>query len=116
MKKQIIQKSAKSVEVQVDVVLVKEGEFFVALCPSLNVSSYGHTEQEAKIVFDEALQIFINETDKRGNLEKEVLRNGWILQQYPSLSYKPPKLSIFPNADAYKKSKAKFKEKIAFPL
>ena len=57
MKKQLIQKSAKSVEVHVDVVLVKEGEFFVALCPSLNVSSYGHTEKEAKTAFDEALQI-----------------------------------------------------------
>ena len=58
MKKQIIQKTAKSVEVQVDVVLIKEGKFFVALCPSLTVSSYGHTEQEAKIAFDEALHIF----------------------------------------------------------
>ena len=116
MKKQIIQQSARSVEVQVDVVLVKEGEFFVALCPSLNVSSYGHTEREAKKGFDEALQIFITETDKKGNLEKELLKNGWILQQYPNLSYKPPKLSVFPDAEAYKKSKLKFKEKIAFPL
>ncbi len=116
MKKQIILKSAKTVEVQVDVILVKDGDFFIALCPSLNVSSYGHTEKEAKTGFDEALQIFITETDKKGNLEKELLRFGWILQQHPKVSYKPPKLSIFPNAEEYKKSKLKFKEKIAFPL
>ena len=116
MKKQVIQKTAKSVGVQVDVVLVKKGEFFVGLCPSLNVSSYGHTEKEAKVAFDEALQIFITETDKKGNLEKELLKNGWILQQHLNLSYTPPKLSVFPNGDAYKKSKLKFKEKIALPL
>ena len=116
MKKQVIKKSARSVEVQVDVVLIKEGEFYVALCPSLNVSSYGQTQGEAKTAFDEALKIFISETDKKGNLEKELLKNGWVLQQQPKLSYKPPKLSVFPDAAAYKKSKLKFKEKIAFPL
>ena len=116
MKKQIIKKTAKSVEVQVDVVLIKDGEYYVALCPSLNVSSYGQTQVEAKEAFNEALKIFISETDKKGNLEKELLKNGWVLQQLPKLSYKPPKLSVFPDAAAYKKSKMKFKEKIAFPL
>ena len=116
MKKQIIKKTAKSVEVQVDVVLIKDGEYYVALCPSLNVSSYGQTQVEAKEAFNEALKIFISETDKKGNLEKELLKNGWVLQQLPKLSYKPPKLSVFPDAAAYKKNKMKFKEKIAFPL
>ena len=116
MKKQVIKKTAKSVEVQVDVVLVKEGAYYVALCPSLNVSSYGTTQVEAKVAFDEALQIFINETDKNGNLEKELLRFGWVLQQQPVASYKPPKLSVFPQAAAYKKNKLKFKEKVAIPL
>ena len=87
MKKQIIKKTAKSVEVQVDVVLIKDGEYYVALCPSLNVSSYGQTQVEAKEAFNEALKIFISETDKKGNLEKELLKNGWVLQQLPKLSY-----------------------------
>ncbi len=116
MKKQAIKKSIKSVEVQVDVVLIKEGEFFVALCPSLNISTYGDSEQDAKKSFDEALHIFIEETDKKGNLEKELLKFGWTLQQQPEAFYKPPRLSVFPNAEAYKKSKLKFKEKIALPL
>ena len=103
MKKQVIKKSAKYVEVQVDVVLIRDGEYYVALCPSLNVSSYGETQVEAKQAFDEALQIFISETDKKGNLEKELLKYGWVLQQQPKISYTPPKLSIFPNAVAYKK-------------
>jgi predicted RNase H-like HicB family nuclease len=116
MKKQITNKSATSVEVQIDIILVKEGEYYVALCPSLNVSSYGETQKEAKSAFDEALKIFISETDKNGNLEKELLKNGWVLQQQPKPSYKPPRLSVFPDAAAYKKSKLKFKEKIAIPL
>ena len=116
MKKETFKKAALSVEVQVDVVLIKDGKYYVALCPSLNVSSYGKTEKEAKLAFNEALEIFITETDKRGSLEKELLKNGWILQQQPKLSYKPPKLSVFPDALAYRKSKLKFKEKIALPL
>ena len=116
MKKQTIKKAALSVEVQVDIILVKDGEYYVALCPSLNVSSYGQTQKEAKSAFDEALKIFITETDKKGNLEKELLKNGWVLQQQPKLSYKPPKLSVFPDAAVFKKNKLKFKEKIAFPL
>ncbi len=60
MKKQAIKKTAKSVQVQVDVLLVKEGEFFVAFCPSLNISSYGDTDKDAKKAFDEALQLFPN--------------------------------------------------------
>lgn len=116
MKNETLKNTAISVEVQVDVVLIKEGEYYVALCPSLNVSSYGETQKEAKLAFDEALKIFISETDKKGNLEKELLKNGWVLQQQPKLSYKPPKLSVFPDALTYTKSKLKFKEKIAFPL
>jgi len=57
MKKQTIKKSARSIEVKVDVVLVKEGDYYVALCPSLNVSSYGQSQEEAKAAFDEALKI-----------------------------------------------------------
>ena len=116
MKKEAIKKIAKSVIVKVDVVLIKDVEYYVALCPSLNVSSYGKTQKDAKLAFDEALQIFISETDKKGNLEKELLKHGWVLQQQPKVSYKPPELSVFPDAAAYKKNKLKFKEKIAFPL
>ena len=116
MKKQSVKKAAISVEVQVDVLMLKDGEYYVALCPSLNVSSYGQTQKEAKQAFDEALKIFISETDKKGNLEKELLKYGWVLQQQPKLAYTPPKLSVFPDAAAYKKNKLKFKEKIAFPL
>ena len=92
MKKETVKKMAMSVEVQVDVVLLKDGEYYVALCPSLNVSSYGQTQKEAKQAFDEALKIFISETDKNGNLEKELLKYGWVLQQQPKLAYTPQKL------------------------
>ena len=116
MKKQTIKKSARSIEVKVDVILIKEGEYYVALCPSLNVSSYGQSQEEAKAAFDGAFKIFISETDKKGNLEKELLKNGWVLQQQPKPSYKPPKLSVFPDAASYKRNKLKFKETVAIPL
>jgi len=116
MKKQAIKKTGKSVEVKVDVLLIKEGDFFVAFCPSLNISSYGDTDKDAKKAFDAALHIFIAEMDKKGSLEKELLRNGWILQQQPKPLYKPPGLPVFPGAEVFRKSKLNFKEKIALSL
>jgi len=62
MKKQTIKKSARSVEV--DVVLIRDGDYYVALCPSLNVSSYGQSREEAKTAFGEVFKIFISYPQK----------------------------------------------------
>lgn len=79
------------VRVDVPVFLVEEGNGqWVAYCPPLEVSSYGDTEEEAKAAFEDALAIFIEEADRRGSLERELLRMGWTLA---SSDYYPPQVS-----------------------
>ncbi len=79
-----------SFKVNVDVYIAEEEEQWVAYCPMLEVSSYGDSEEEAREMFEEAVEIFIEETARRGTLERELLRMGWTLA---STDYRPPSLS-----------------------
>jgi predicted RNase H-like HicB family nuclease len=93
MRKKTMPKSAKrlaQVTVQVQVKILKEGDYLVAYCPMLELSSYGKTLEEAKQGFEGAMRIFIEETAKRGTLERELLSLGWTLRQKPSCEYRPP--------------------------
>jgi len=94
MRKKYVPKSASrrlaQVTVQVQVKILKEGDYLVAYCPVLELSSYGKTVEEAKQGFEGAIRIFIEETAKRGTLERELLSLGWTLRQKPSCEYRPP--------------------------
>lgn len=65
-----------------------EDDVYVALCPDLDVSSFGDTAEEAKLSLYEALEAFLEECETMGTLE-EVLeesgfsrRNGsWLARQ-----------------------------------
>ncbi len=83
----------KTYKISVQVGIIKEKECYVAYCPALELSSYGNTEAEAKESFDEALGIFLTETERKGTLEKVLLGLGWTLKQKPSFEYLPPALS-----------------------
>ena len=116
-KKQKIRKTKNATLVNVDVLLIKEGEYFVAYCPALEVSSYGKTEEEAKSGFDEAFEIFIHETEKRGSFEKALLKLGWSLKQLPVPSYIPPtKKRTAVSRPGRQKLADRFKERVALPL
>ena len=82
--------SYRVVELDLPVFLVKEGKYWTALCPALDLSSYARTEAGAQKRFEEALRIFIDETTARGTLEKELLRLGWSLRLRPQPEYMPP--------------------------
>ena len=56
---------------------LREGKRFIAYSPALDLSTSGKTYKEAKRRFQEAAQLFFEETMKKGVL-KEVLRDlGW---------------------------------------
>jgi len=90
--KNIITENRNHISVGVIVLILKEDNLFVAYCPALELSSYGKTKKEAKENFNDALNIFIEETQKKGTLEKVLLSLGWTLKQKPQVSYKPPLL------------------------
>jgi predicted RNase H-like HicB family nuclease len=117
LKKQKIRRTQNAVMTSVDVLLFQEDKYFVAYCPALEVSSYGKSEQEAKLAFDEALDIFIQETEKKGSFEKALLKLGWSLRQVPHPSYIPPRTKLAGLSKlSYKKNTSRFKEKVALPL
>ena len=66
----------------------KEGDVYVALCPELNVSSFGDDIESAKESLREALEAFLEECEAMGTLQ-EVLedagfvkeKESWILEE-----------------------------------
>lgn len=114
MRSNSIKKSKSRAEIQVQVVLYKEQKAWIAYCPSLDLSSYGDSEKEAKEAFDEALEIFIEETTQRGTLEKFLLQHGWSLKQLPNLDYTPPVPDL--NSLLGKAKTKVFNETMAIPV
>ena len=49
--------------------LLKENDQIIALCPELNVSSFGDTPEEALTALQEAVMLFLEECQRMGTLE-----------------------------------------------
>ena len=92
MRKEVIKTDGESVKVLLNIIIKKEGDYYVAYCPALEVSSYGKTKKEAHKMFNEALEIFIEDTHSKGSFEKVLLQLGWKLQQKPVVKYTPPRM------------------------
>ena len=116
MIKNTLQKDRNSLNVNVEVALFQEDGIWVAYCPALEVSSYGDEKHEAKEAFEEAMQIFLSETERKGTLEKYLLKLGWQLQQKPKPIYNQPYLSIQGNRRLLKKSPQIYNERVAIPV
>ncbi|MFH0923170.1 MAG: type II toxin-antitoxin system HicB family antitoxin [Candidatus Falkowbacteria bacterium] len=56
----------------------KEGNMFVAYNPELSVSSCGKTIEEAKKNLKEAVELFIESTEKMGTLKEILQESGFI--------------------------------------
>jgi len=56
----------------------KEGDVYVALCPMLNVSSFGDDIEHAKSSLKEALEAFLEECEAMGTLEAVLEETGFI--------------------------------------
>src|SRR5260370_5374997 len=103
------------VNVILEVDLYKKGYYIVSYCPSLELSSFGITENEAKEGFEGALHTFIEDTHCRGTLERVLLDLGWSLIQKPRVKYQPPISKVrtrVRNASLIRT----FKEKVAIPV
>ncbi len=58
--------------------IFQEDELYVALCPSLNVSSYGDTLEAARQSLAEAVEAFIEECHEMGTLEEVLEESGFV--------------------------------------
>lgn len=113
MRKQIIQRTENFIKVGIEVFLEKEDDYFVSYCPALELSSYGNTEEEARKNFETELEIFLEETEKRGTLEKILLKLGWCLTHNPKPAYTPPEAHKYSQLLNQRQT---FRETISLPL
>lgn len=114
-KTQNILKTKNRVFVDIEVILFKEGDFIIAYCPSLELSSYGESDEDAKAAFEDALNIFLEDTAKKGTLEKYLLNMGWGLRQKPKPMYIPPS-SLYKTKSILKKQPSIYNERVAMPV
>jgi len=70
------EKNMSSITLKVNV--FKEGDVYVALCPMLNVSSFGDDIEHAKSSLKEALEAFLEECEAMGTLEAVLEETGFI--------------------------------------
>jgi len=61
--------------------IFKEADVYVALCPELNVSSFGESVDSAKRSVREAIRAFLEECEKMGTLEEVLEEAGFIKQK-----------------------------------
>lgn len=87
-------------EVSLPVSVLKEGRYFVAYSPALDLSTSGKTFEEAKRRFGEVVQIFFEELLEKGTLEEVLSTLGWqkirkewtppVVVSYESESFRVP--------------------------
>jgi len=65
------------IQFKLPVTFLKEGKFFIAYSPALDISTSGKTYGEAKQRFEEIVDIFFEETAKRGSLKSVLEKLGW---------------------------------------
>ena len=62
---------------RIPVQYIQEDKYVVAICPILDVSSYGKNFQEAKANFESALNAFFKETSEHRTLDEVLKEHGW---------------------------------------
>lgn len=66
-------------ELHINLLIFQQDEFYVSFCPSLNLSSYGQSIQDAKDGFDEVMEAFIEDSTTNKTLFSELEKHGWSL-------------------------------------
>lgn len=74
MKKQ----SKAKISASIPILFLRERNSFIVYTPSLDLSSFGKTLDEAKSNFSEAVQIFIEECFSSGTLNEVLESYGWV--------------------------------------
>ena len=72
------------VEMQVSLLVFKQGDYFVAYCPALELSSYGDSVEDAKAGFDDSMDIYLEYCEEHGTLEQDLIKHGWTIVRKPN--------------------------------
>jgi hypothetical protein len=62
---------------KLELYIFKEGNLFVVYCPSLDLSAYGRSEEEAKDEFGHVFRLHITYCINQQSLEQDLIKYGW---------------------------------------
>lgn len=83
----------KFISVKLPVSIFRENGTYIAWCPLLDISTCGPTLKEAQKNFAEMVQVFIEETDKRGTLDDILKEAGFTKSTRNHTPYwRPPRI------------------------
>lgn len=77
-------------EVRIRAELFREGDQYVAICPELNVSSFGDSKGEALRSLQEAVNLFFEECQRLGTLKQVLEEAGFSHTSAPAHQWLPP--------------------------
>lgn len=77
-------------QVRIRVEIFKEDDQYVAICPELNVSSFGDTTAEATQSLQEAVSLFLEECQRMGTLRQVLEEAGFSHTTTPTHQWVPP--------------------------
>ncbi len=77
-------------ELQLNVLVFQEGEYFVAYCPAMQMSSYGDSIDEAKQGFDEVMGAYIENCKENNTLREDLLKIRWTINVQNHAKAEPP--------------------------
>ena len=66
-----------TIPIEFDAIIFQEGRSFVGHCPELDVSSCGHTVDEARGCLKTAVRLFVEEAEKLGALDDILKEAGY---------------------------------------
>lgn len=78
------------IDVSIPVQILKEGRYFIAYCPVLDISTQAISFEKVQKRFDELVGIFLEEMVRQGKLEKYLREMGWKKHVKPKASWEPP--------------------------
>lgn len=76
-----IKQYKKNISAEITIMLYQQGDYIMAYCPALDLSSYAKTEKDAIAAFKENLDIFLEYCEENDTLEQNLVACGWKLRQ-----------------------------------
>lgn len=89
---QSIKKSNESIEFNLGVVLIREGENYIANIPALDLCTHGDSEEDAIQAAEEAATAFLDALHEMGTFEDVLMELGWEKDGDDEMPYVPPEV------------------------
>lgn len=82
--------SGANIDFKVALILFKEDGIFITYCPSLDLSGYGNSEQEAQDSIKHVVREYIDYGIKKGTLLADMQKYGWQIINKKRNTFKAP--------------------------